>query len=191
MNDRKAICLNMIVKNEMANLERCLTAVAPHISCWVIGDTGSTDGSREFVRCFFAQRNIPGELYSYPFINFAQARNEALDRARASAMDFDYLLLVDADMELTVHAPAFSRDLTSAAYTVRQHHGITYRNIRLLRRDAQASREACDPLISEEKIPAEYRARVSCNRYVAAAKLGEIGTGPPTRDGFKQGMVLA
>ena len=37
----------MIVKNEMANLERCLAAVADHIACWVIGDTGSTDGTQD------------------------------------------------------------------------------------------------------------------------------------------------
>jgi tetratricopeptide (TPR) repeat protein len=135
----KALCLNMIVKNETANLERCLAAVAPHISCWVIGDTGSTDGTQDFIRSFFAACNIPGELFSLPFVNFAQARNAALDRARASAMPFDYLLLADADLELLVHAPAFARDLTSAAYAVRQRSGIIYRNIRLLRRDVRAS----------------------------------------------------
>lgn len=139
MNDHKALCLNMIVKNEMANLERCLAALAPHISCWVVGDTGSTDGTPEFVHSFFAARNIPGELHRFPFVNFAQARNEALDRARASRLHFDYLLLVDADMELSADASAFSRDLTSAAYAVRQRGRITYRNIRLLRRDARAS----------------------------------------------------
>lgn len=139
MNDHKALCLNMIVKDEMANLERCLAAVASHISCWVIGDTGSTDGTPEFVHSFFAARNIPGELHRFPFINFAQARNEALDRARASCLHFDYLLLVDADMELAADAPGFSRDLTSAAYAVRQRGRIAYRNIRLLRRDVRAS----------------------------------------------------
>src|SRR3954464_1279870 len=105
----QTVCLNMIVKNEMANLDRCLGAVASYISCWVIGDTGSTDGTQEFIRNFFAARNIPGELHSFPFINFAQARNAALDRARASAMPFDYLLLLDADMELSVHAAAFPK----------------------------------------------------------------------------------
>ena len=108
----------MIVKNEMANLERCLGAVAPYIACWVIGDTGSTDGTQEFIRSFFAARGIPGELHSFPFENFAQARNEALRHARASKLRFDYLLLTDADMELTVQNPAFSQDLTSAAYKV-------------------------------------------------------------------------
>jgi hypothetical protein len=134
-----ALCLNMIVKNETANLARCLAAVAPHISCWVIGDTGSTDGTQDFIRSFFAARNIPGELFTLPFVDFAQARNAALDRARASPLPFDYLLLADADMELAVHAPAFARELTAAAYAVRQRSGISYRNIRLLRRDVPAS----------------------------------------------------
>jgi glycosyltransferase involved in cell wall biosynthesis len=134
----KALCLNMIVKNEMANLERCLSSVAPHISCWVIGDTGSTDGTREFIQSFFAARGIPGDLHSFGFDNFEQARNEALDRARASRFHFDYLLLTDADMELTVQNPAFSQNLTVAAYKVLQRSGVAYWNSRLLRRDAPA-----------------------------------------------------
>ena len=136
----KTICLNMIVKNEVANLERCLRSVADHISCWVIGDTGSTDGTQKLIEQFFAARGIPGELHSFPFENFEQARNEALDRARASALPFDYILLTDADMELTVQNPAFSHDLTAAAYMVLQRSvlGVTYPNIRLLRRDVPA-----------------------------------------------------
>jgi glycosyltransferase involved in cell wall biosynthesis len=132
------LCLNMIVKNEVKNLQRCLSAVAPYLSCYVIGDTGSTDGTQDFIRSFFAARDIPGEVHSFPFINFAQARNEALERARASKMPFQYLLLTDADMELTVGDPAFSRTLTSAAYSVLQRSGVSYWNIRLLRRDVPA-----------------------------------------------------
>ena len=128
----------MIVKNEVANLERCLRSVVDHISCWVIGDTGSTDGTQELIEKFFAARGIPGELHSFPFENFAQARNEALDRARASALPFDYILLTDADMELTVQNPAFSQDLTAAAYMVLQRSGVSYWNNRLLRRDVPA-----------------------------------------------------
>ena len=138
MGNAKALCLNMIVRNETANLERCLSAVAPHIACWVIGDTGSTDGTQEFIHAFFAARGIPGELHSFPFIDFAQARNEALDRARASRLPFDYLLLADADMELTVQNPAFLRDLTAAAYKMLQRSRVAYWNSRLLRRDVRA-----------------------------------------------------
>lgn len=135
----RALCLNMIVKNEMANLERCLGSVAPYISCWVIGDTGSSDGTQEFIRSFFAARGIPGELHSFPFENFAQARNEALCLARASALPFDYILLTDADMELTVQNSAFAENLTSAAYRVLQRSGVSYWNTRLLQRNAHSS----------------------------------------------------
>jgi hypothetical protein len=72
-----ALCLNMIVKNEMTNLERCLAAIAPFVACWVIGDAGSTDGTQNFIRSFVAARGIAGELHSVPFENFSQARNEA------------------------------------------------------------------------------------------------------------------
>jgi glycosyltransferase involved in cell wall biosynthesis len=72
MTDGKRLCLNMIVKNEMANLGRCLAALADRIGCWVIGDTGSSDGTQDFIIAFFAERNLPGELHSFPFHNFEQ-----------------------------------------------------------------------------------------------------------------------
>ena len=83
MTTGKKLCLNMIVKNEMANLERCLVAVAPYIACWVIGDTGSTDGTQDFIRSFFAARDIPGELHSFPFDQFCtSAQRGARSRPR-------------------------------------------------------------------------------------------------------------
>src|SRR6185295_14768294 len=107
MTNGKTLCLNMIVKNEMANLERCLGAVADHVDCWIIGDTGSSDGTQDFIRSFFAARGIPGELHNFSFENFEQARNAALDHAYASALAYDYLLLADADMELVVEDQSF------------------------------------------------------------------------------------
>ena len=140
MTAGKTLCLNMIVKNEMANLERCLSAVAPYIACWVIGDTGSTDGTQEFIRSFFAARNIPGELHSFPFENFEQARNAALDCAAASPLAYDYLLFADADMELVVEDSEFGARLEAPGYRLIQRaaSGLTYWNTRLVRRDAGA-----------------------------------------------------
>jgi glycosyltransferase involved in cell wall biosynthesis len=130
----KTLCLNMIVKNEMANIERCLNAVADHISCWVIGDTGSTDGTQEKIRVYFAARNIPGELHEFPFITWDQARNAALDRAAASTLMYDYLLFADADMELVVEDRAFRDRLEAPGYRViqRADSGLIYWNMRLV-----------------------------------------------------------
>src|SRR5207248_537247 len=134
----KALCLNMIVKDEMSNLARCLRSVADHIVCWVIGDTGSTDGTSQFITSFFAERNIPGELHNFPFIDFEQARNEALSRAYSSALSYDYVLLTDADMELVVEDVEFRSKLVAATYNVIQRSGLSYWNTRLVRRGTGA-----------------------------------------------------
>ncbi len=137
MQDRR-LCLNMIVRNETGNLPRCLAAVAAHVACWVIGDTGSTDGTQDYIRTFFAARDIPGELHEFPFVNFEQARNEALQRAVRADLAFDYLLLVDADMELVVEDTRFRSRLEAPCYDLLQRSGLSYWNPRLVRRDAGA-----------------------------------------------------
>ncbi len=132
----KRICLNMIVKNEIRSLEPCLRSVAPFISCWVIGDTGSTDGTQDFIKAFFAERGIPGELHCFPFIDFGQARNQALDYAYASPLQFDYLLFNDADMEVVVEDPDFRSKLDMPGYMFQIRSGISYWLTRLVRRDS-------------------------------------------------------
>ena len=140
MKDAKRLCLNMIVKNETANLERCLGAVADHIACWVICDTGSSDGTQTLIESYFAKRGIPGELHSFPFRNFEQARNAALDRAGASTLAYDYLLLDDADMELVVEDENFLTKLEAPGYRLiqRTESGLAYWNTRLVKRDIGA-----------------------------------------------------
>ena len=62
---RPTICLNMIVKNEAHVIRRCLDSVRPIVDSWVIVDTGSSDGTQEIVRNWFA--DIPGELHERPW----------------------------------------------------------------------------------------------------------------------------
>jgi glycosyltransferase involved in cell wall biosynthesis len=127
----------MIVKNESAVIERCLAAVAPNIDCYVICDTGSSDDTIDKIRTFFESRGVPGLIPRTEFKNFEQARNYALDVARDSELEFDYLLLCDADMELVVERQAFREELTGAAYLVTQRNvlgGLAYQNLRLLPR---------------------------------------------------------
>lgn len=93
------ICLNMIVKDEVPVIERCLASVRPWIDTWVIVDTGSSDGTQTLVQR--ALQGIKGELHERPWCNFAHNRNEALDLARSKA---DYILFIDADEQLLVPA---------------------------------------------------------------------------------------
>ncbi len=132
------ICLNMIVKNEVAVLPRCLASLIPCLGYWVICDTGSTDGTPELVQEILGGAGIPGELHRFPFTTFEASRNHALDRCRDSAARFDYILLADADMELVVEDPGFRSRLAGEVYSVRQETGISYYNTRLIRRSLPA-----------------------------------------------------
>jgi len=129
------ICLNMIVKDESAIIERCLASVLPIIDCYVISDTGSTDDTPAKIEEFFTRHGTPGEIHRTSFVNFEVSRNEALERCRESAADFDYILLADADMELVIEDPHLKGELTASAYLVRQTNQVSYDNVRLIRRD--------------------------------------------------------
>lgn len=136
----KRLCLNMIVKNEVKNLDRCLEAIVEHIDCWVICDTGSTDGTQTMIQTFFEKRSIPGELHSAPFINWEQARNAALDFAEDSKLEFDYILFCDADMQLKVEKKNFKEQLEVNAYSLQQRTeaGLAYFNTRIVKRGVGA-----------------------------------------------------
>jgi glycosyltransferase involved in cell wall biosynthesis len=113
---RRGICLNMIVKNEIHVLGRLLKSVKDHIDYYVIVDTGSTDGTPEFIKEQMDHHGIPGEVHCREWVNFGANRNEALQLACA-ADKCDWVLLIDADEELGCSDPGFFRQLQS---------GITY-----------------------------------------------------------------
>ena len=133
------LCLNMIVRNESAILERCLRSVLPHLHYYVVCDTGSTDDTVDLVRRVAGEAGVPGEIHAFGFENFEQARNRALELCRASKAEFDYVLLLDADMELVVEDPRWRERLEHPAYLVRQvSGGFAYHNVRLVARDTPA-----------------------------------------------------
>jgi glycosyltransferase involved in cell wall biosynthesis len=129
------LCLNMIVRNEADRIIRCLKSVAPYIHCYNIVDTGSTDETIDLIKHFFDSPYIPGEITAVPFKDFSQARNAALTAARDMEVDYDYILLCDADMELVVENPDVFRYLDQKSYNVAQHSGsLSYMNKRLVHR---------------------------------------------------------
>jgi len=115
----------MIVKDEGAILERCLRSVKPLISYWVICDTGSTDNTKEIIRCLL--QDVPGELHDEAWVNFAHNRTQSLRRARGKA---DYHLLIDADMVVNFSGPV--PPLIADAYVLRFTGWCDYSVIRLV-----------------------------------------------------------
>ena len=130
------LALNMIVRNEQDRIVRALKSVAPYISCYVITDTGSTDATVEIIKDFFTAAGIPGKITHAKFEDFSQARNAALFAAQKSEYEFDYIMLMDADMELKVYDDTWTEFLAGApAYDMMQVAGVLhYANRRFAKR---------------------------------------------------------
>jgi glycosyltransferase involved in cell wall biosynthesis len=130
-NERKTVCLNMIVKNESEVITRCLASVKPMIDYWVIVDTGSTDGTQEIIRDFM--KDVKGDLYERPWINFGHNRNEALELAKDKA---DYILVIDADETLefsrAFQMPELKKDFY---YITTEFGGTKYGRVQLIKSD--------------------------------------------------------
>lgn len=120
--EKKKICLNMIVKDESQVIKRSLGSVKRIIDYWVVVDTGSTDGTQGIIREFM--KDIPGELHERPWVNFAHNRNEALEFARGKG---DYIFFIDADEELVYEDDFKLPNLCCDSYDVEiDHSGSKY-----------------------------------------------------------------
>lgn len=122
------ICLNMIVKNEAHVLRELFDSLHGAIDHWVIVDTGSTDGTQDLVRSYFAAKGVPGELHERPWRDFGHNRSEALRLADGKA---DYVWVMDADDKLHGRMPV--GDLTLDAYSLRYGKDFQYWRKQLFR----------------------------------------------------------
>lgn len=151
------IALAMMVKNEEAVIEACLRSAATFIDRWVILDTGSTDRTKEIVA--ETLEGIPGEIFDAEFVNFGVTRSVLM--AHANATDSDYLMLLDADMEVDYQPGGPFPDLTADVYEGRLRTGpldytlpILVRNDRAWRYEGVAhSYLACDGPWYSEQLP--------------------------------------
>jgi tetratricopeptide (TPR) repeat protein len=84
---KSTVSLCMIVKDEEANLARCLASVKPIVDEMVVVDTGSNDRTRDISEFFGAR------VYEFEWSNdFAAARNFSISKAKG-----DWILIMDAD----------------------------------------------------------------------------------------------
>ncbi|RYD03046.1 hypothetical protein N752_21790 [Desulforamulus aquiferis] len=90
MKDTQKLSLCMIVRNEAANLARCLAGVRDLVDEIVIVDTGSIDNTLDIAKEFGAQI-FTSEWQE----NFSTARNYSLAQATG-----DWILYLDGDEEL-------------------------------------------------------------------------------------------
>ena len=164
----QTICLNMIVKNEVAVIARCLDSLRPLIDTWVIVDTGSTDGTQQCIRETLA--GLPGELYERPWVHFAHNRSEALVYARGRA---EFVLFIDADEMLTFEPSFALPELTADAYKIRMISGaVSYWKTMLVRDSLDwhyigvlHEYPACSRPAQEDRLPG-----ITCLRFADGAR---------------------
>lgn len=138
------ICLNMIVKNESAIIQRLINSALPIIDSYCICDTGSTDKTPELIEAYFKLKGIPGKVVYEPFQDFGYNRTKALEHC-VGLDNADYLLLIDADMILQFPSNfdpmLFKRRVASgdAHYILQGTDSFYYKNIRLVKNNPDLS----------------------------------------------------
>ena len=127
-NNKKTICLNMIVKNEAHIILESLNNIYKYIDYWVISDTGSTDQTVDIIKKFFIEKNIPGEIVYHEWKNFGHNRSMALLAAYKKS---DYIFIMDAD-DITVGNIVFPQVMNADAYNVDFGSSFTYKRMIIL-----------------------------------------------------------
>jgi hypothetical protein len=112
------LSLCMIVKNEQANLVRCLSSVKDVVDEMIVVDTGSTDRTKEIAAALGAR------VFDAPWNDdFAEARNISLSKATG-----DWILVLDADETLSTRDHERLRPLIRKSQKGIGGYNLTTRN---------------------------------------------------------------
>jgi glycosyltransferase involved in cell wall biosynthesis len=101
---RTNICMISMFKNEAKGIRRMLESVWRHIDFYVFQDNGSTDGTPEIVKEFFADKNIPGFIYNVEegWVGFGWNRDHLLQTTLRNDHGCDWIMKMDCDEYLEV-----------------------------------------------------------------------------------------
>ena len=172
----KSICLNMIVKNESHVIEKTFDNLAKYITFdyWVICDTGSTDGTQDIIRNYFAKKGIPGELVQNEWKDFGHNRTLSL---RAGYNKTDYILIFDADDSM--HGKfKLPEKWTHDCYLLKFGSGMTYYRPQLInnRKKWMYVGVLHEYLKAEEPVNGEFY--IEGDYYIDSGKTGDRSKDP-------------
>ena len=96
---KNKICLTMIVKNETHVLQKCFDSLYSFIDYFIICDTGSSDGTQQFIKEYFEKKQIPGNVFDCSWVDFGYNRSEVFQKADSLKKKHlcNYYLVIDAD----------------------------------------------------------------------------------------------
>ena len=108
------ICLVMLVKNDAAAIEQCLTSIRGIVDCVCICDVGSSDATLFTVEERLREYGIPFKIFHHDWVHLGHNRTLSLQVAKKvlTSLNFDlensYLLLLNPEMQL-IAAPTFQK----------------------------------------------------------------------------------
>ena len=113
------LTLCMIVKDETHVLKECFDSVYKYIDYYSICDTGSTDGTQEFIKNYFEEKGIPGVVHEKEWKNFGHNRTEAIKLCDDIT---EYIIMIDAD-DYVVGEMQIPENMEHSAYGLRIKRG--------------------------------------------------------------------
>jgi glycosyltransferase involved in cell wall biosynthesis len=133
MNNKKTkIVMISMFKNESKGIRRMLESVYKHIDFYVFQDNGSTDGTPDIVKEFFADKNIPGFIYNVEegWVGFGWNRDHLLQTCLKTDHGCDWIMKMDCDEYLEVDddfdwSPFYNTN-TESFHVTAQNPGCVY-----------------------------------------------------------------
>ncbi|AYV82230.1 MAG: hypothetical protein Homavirus18_10 [Homavirus sp.] len=104
MNNLK---LAIMVKNEETTIIKTLNTCIPYVGTIFMYDTGSTDNTIKLVENFCNNNSINLNLLCGEFESYSISRNKLLDYVESHSFKDEFILLMDANDELTIN-PTFN-----------------------------------------------------------------------------------
>jgi hypothetical protein len=133
MNTKKPkIVMISMFKNESKGIRRMLESVYKHIDFYVFQDNGSTDGTPDIVKEFFADKDIPGFIYNVEegWVGFGWNRDHLLQTTLRNDHGCDWIMKMDCDEYLEVDddfdwSPFYNTN-TESFHVTAQNPGCVY-----------------------------------------------------------------
>jgi glycosyltransferase involved in cell wall biosynthesis len=127
----KIVMISMF-KNESKGIRRMLESVYKHIDFYVFQDNGSTDGTPDIVKEFFADKDIPGFIYNVEegWVGFGWNRDHLLQTCLKTDHGCDWIMKMDCDEYLEVDddfdwSPFYNTN-TESFHVTAQNPGCVY-----------------------------------------------------------------
>lgn len=134
------LILTTMVKNEEKALPRLIRSAAKIVDYVALSDTGSTDNTLEVARAVCKELNLPLSIEVREWKDFGTNRTLNLEHGRRVSAERgkpeeDYLLLLDADMEVPADVPKRPTEIPKVATLPQQSGTMIWSNLRIIRAD--------------------------------------------------------